>query len=50
MYLSKKQISALEMAIEAMENNPLRNDETDEAIDTIVNMLRSATKTQTKRK
>lgn len=43
MYLSRKQISALEIAVEAIEhyNSGLMNEEQSEACDTIVEMLHS---------
>lgn len=52
MYLSKKQVHALEMALDAMDyrNSGDKDKEQEEAYDTICDMLRSSRKTIQKRK
>lgn len=52
MYLSKKQIHALEMALDAMDyrNSGAKDEEQEEAYDTICDMLSSSRKTIQKRK
>jgi len=50
MYLSKDQIEALSVALEAMENGGVYNEEQSKACDTVVKMLASARKEQRRRK
>ena len=50
MYLSKRKIYALELALEAMENSGIYSDEANDAINAIVEILNSARAEQQKHK
>lgn len=52
MYLSEKQVHALEMALDAMDyrNSGAKDEEQEEAYDTICEMLKSAAKTKVRQK